>query len=202
MSSNGRNPMSSGDARIVVLSGPSGSGKSTIVNRLIERAPVKLTKAVSATTRPPRAGEVDGEDYYFLNPSEFEKKRASGEFVECAEVFGAGYWYGTLKSELERIAATGGWALLEIDVQGALDVMQKYPEAVTIFLTAASERDYEQRLRRRGTESESTIQQRLHTAREELKMVDRYKHCVVNDDLDRAVEEISNILLSEAKLHA
>jgi guanylate kinase len=195
--------MNTGDARIVVLSGPSGSGKSTIVNRLIEQAPVRLMKAVSATTRPPRAGETEGVDYHFLSPEEFEHRRADGEFVECAEVFGAGHWYGTLKSELERIAGDGGWALLEIDVQGALDIMQKYPEAVTIFLTAASEEDYERRLRGRGTEGDGAIQQRLRTAREELKMVDRYQHRVVNDDLDRAVEEISNILLSrEAELHA
>jgi len=183
--------------RVVVLSGPSGSGKSTIVDRLIEAAPVKLIEAVSATTRPPRAGEVDGTDYYFLSPDEFETRRAQGEFLECAEVHGAGHWYGTLRSEIDRIRQSGAWALLEIDVQGALAVMRAFPQAVTIFLTTPSEVEYEQRLRHRGTESEKAIRRRLTTAREELTFADRYRYRVVNDDLDRAVQEISDILISE-----
>jgi len=183
--------------RVVVLSGPSGSGKSTIVDRLIAAAPVKLVEAVSATTRPPRTGEVDGKDYYFLSPEEFQQRRERGEFLECAEVHGAGYWYGTLRSELDRIRQTGAWALLEIDVQGALAVMREFPHAVTIFLTTPSEEEYERRLRHRGTESEEAIRRRLATAREELKSADRYRHRIVNDDLDRAVRDISQILVSE-----
>ncbi len=191
------------NVKIVVLSGPSGSGKSTIVNRLVEEAPVKLIKAVSATTRPPREGEVDGADYYFLSDEEFQRRRENDELLECAEVFGAGYWYGTLKSELERIAAQGGWAFLEIDVEGALNIMDEYPEAVTIFLTTPSESEYERRLRGRGTESEEVIARRLQTARQELRMVGRYRHRVVNDELDQAVREISEILSTrEVELHA
>jgi guanylate kinase len=185
--------------RIVVLSGPSGSGKSTIVNRLVERAPVKLVKAVSATTRKPRAGETDGVDYYFLAPAEFERKRQAGEFLEYAEVFGSGSWYGTLKGELQRAETAGAWALLEIDVEGAQSVAQAYPEAVTIFLTAADDHEYEQRLRRRGTETEEAIQRRLAIARKELAASGIYKYRVVNDQLDRAVNEIADILIAREK---
>jgi guanylate kinase len=189
--------------RIVVLSGPSGSGKSTIVNRLEQLAPVKLVKAISATTRAPRAGEENGRDYYFLTPADFERRRLAGEFLEYAEVFGSGHWYGTLKSELERAARADAWALLEIDVQGARSVTQAYPEAVTIFVRTSSDREYEARLRRRGTESEEVIRRRMDIARDELAAAGFYRHQVVNDDLERAVGEISQILISrENELNA
>ena len=183
--------------RVLVLSGPSGSGKTTIVNRLLEISPVKLRKAVSATTRPPRAGEVDGEDYYFLSAEEFSQRRAAGDFLECAEVHARGCWYGTLQSELEQAQKCGCWAFLEIDVQGAVRVMEQHPQAVTIFLSTPSENEYARRLRSRGTESEEVIQRRLETARDELRFADRYRYRVVNDDLDRAVGEITDILLSQ-----
>jgi len=181
---------------IFVLSGPSGSGKSTIVDRLIEVAPVKLMKVVSATTRPPRAGEIDGKDYYFLTPEEFQTRRLAGYFVECEEVHSNGNWYGTLRSELQRAAERECWAFLEIDVKGALTIMKEYPQTLSVFLTTASEADYEKRLRGRGTESEEAIARRLQTAREELKLADQYRCTVVNDDLDRAVAEICDILRS------
>jgi guanylate kinase len=184
------------NSRIVVLSGPSGSGKSTIVNRLVERAPVRLVKAISATTRPPRAGEADGQDYYFLAPAEFERRRLAGEFLEYAEVFGSGYWYGTLRAELERSARARAWALLEIDVQGAGRIVEQYPDAVTIFLSASSPQEYEQRLRRRGTESEATIRRRMEIARDELAAAGFYRHQVINDDLESAVREIAQILIA------
>ena len=183
-----------GDFYVVVLSGPSGSGKSTIVNRLIETAPVPLMKVVSATTRPPRSGEKDGIDYTFLSQQEFDRRRNNGEFLEFAEVHGSGYWYGTLKSEIERARASGKWAFLEIDVQGALNVMKEYPEAITFFLTTPSESEYEMRLRHRGTESDDVIKRRLETARRELQFADQYRYCIVNDDLDQAVHEISEVL--------
>lgn len=188
--------------RIAVLSGPSGSGKSTVVNRLVASSPVPMIKAVSATTRPPRVGEIDGKDYYFLSDEEFERRRLAGEFVEYAEVFGSGFWYGTLRSELQRAADQGAWAFLEIDVQGAQRVIEQYPETVSIFLKTASDPEFEQRLRQRGTETETVIQRRLETARRELALADRYRHIVINDDLDRAVREISQILTEwEAKLN-
>ena len=183
---------------IVVLSGPSGSGKTTIVSRLVQDSPVKLIKSISATTRAPREHEVDGEDYYFLSAEEFEARRAQNDFLEYAEVHRTGYWYGTLKSELERAKKSAGWCFLEIDVEGALNVMREYPEALTIFITIPSEEEFEQRLRDRGTEDEAVIQKRLETARRELEFVDRYQHQVINDQLDRAVNEIKEIFSIKA----
>lgn len=189
--------------QVIVLSGPSGSGKSTVVNKLVNESPVNLIKMVSATTRPKRVNETHGEDYYFLSADEFQKQRAAGGFVECEEVHSSGFWYGTLHTELDRARDEGGWAFLEIDVKGALCVMKKYPSAVTIFLETPSEDVFESRLRARGTESEEVIQRRLRTAREELKFADRYRYQVCNDDLDRAVNEIIQILVSkEAKSNA
>ncbi len=185
--------------RVVVLSGPSGAGKTTIVERLTRESPVKLVKCVSATTRPARAGEVHGDSYYFLTDDDFAARRAAGEFLETAEVFGAGYWYGTLKSELERARQEGGWAFLEIDVQGALRVMQEYPDAVTIFLEPPSVEACEQRLRSRGTDAEETIQRRLKKVQDELQLADRYRFRVVNDDLEQAIGRINDILTRQSE---
>jgi guanylate kinase len=191
------------DMQFVVLSGPSGSGKTTIVDRLLERSPVKLVKSVSATTRPPRKTEVDGRNYYFLTENEFARRRQRGDFLECAEVHGTGNWYGTLKSEVERARRLGGWALLEIDVQGAQQIMLKHPRALTIFLRTSSEEEYEKRLRGRGTDAEEVIQRRLANARNELKYAPEYRYEVVNDDLDQAVGQIVTIISSwEAVAHA
>lgn len=189
--------------RVLVLSGPAGAGKTTIVHRLERLSPVALYKAVSATTRPPRPGEVNGEHYHFLTHDEFVARRSRGEFVECEEVHKSGYWYGTLKSEMQRAAEAGAWAFLEIDVRGALQVMAEYPEAVTIFLKTPSLQEYEDRLRKRSTETEENIRRRLQTAHAELEYAGRYRYVVVNDDLDRAVAEICDILKTEeSKSHA
>jgi guanylate kinase len=182
------------EVQVVVLSGPSGSGKTTIVQRLLDESPVKLLMSVSATTRSPRDAEMDGRDYYFLTDDQFQERRQGGELLEWAEVHKTGHWYGTLCSELDRARESGAWALLEVDVEGALNVIQRYPDAVTIFLTTPSIEVYEQRLRDRGTETEEVIQRRLQTARDELESSNRYRHIVVNDDLDRAVREICGIL--------
>ena len=190
--------MAQGDGssfRIVVLSGPSGSGKTTVVDRLLECAPVKLIKSVSATTRAPRDGEQHGERYYFLSSQEFESRRVNGDFVETAQYAGA--WYGTLWTEVDRAKSLGGWPLLEIEVQGALRVMQMFPEAITIFLLPPSMEACEQRLRARGTESEEVIQRRLRKAEEELSIAPQYRYQVVNDELDRAVDDIGRILQTE-----
>lgn len=189
--------------QILVLSGPAGSGKTTIVHRLLAESPVPLALSISATTRPPRVNEHHGDHYYFLSPDEFQQERAAGAFLECAEVHKSGYWYGTLKSEVQRIHDSGRWVFLEIDVEGAQHVMRLYPKAVSVFLQTPSPEVYEQRLRSRATESEEAIQRRLRTAREELEYAGRYRYRVVNDDLDRAVREICNILaLEEAAFHA
>ena len=162
--------------RMLVLSGPSGSGKSTIVNRVIAESPVKMMKMVSATTRPPREGEVDGEAYWFLSDEGFARRREANEFIEYEEVFSQGYWYGTLKSELARAAGNSAWAFLEIDVQGALRVMDQYPQIVSIFLTTPSEEVFEQRLRDATTPKRLTDQgrnalQQLASDAEDVKVV-------------------------------
>ncbi len=184
--------------RVVVLSGPSGSGKTTVVERLLEAAPLRLVKSISATTRAPRNGEVDGESYYFLSPQEFAERKAREEFLETAEVFGAGYWYGTLKSEVDRAQRMGGWSFLEIDVQGALRVMELYPDAVTIFLHPPSMEECERRLRSRASESEEAVQKRLRQVQEEISQSGRYRYQVINDRLDDTIAEISRILRREA----
>lgn len=189
--------------QFVVLSGPSGSGKTTIVERLLAASPVRLIKSISATTRPPRKHEIHGKNYWFLTPAEFAARRERGEFLECAEVHGTGNWYGTLQSEVQRAAELGGWALLEIDVQGARQITERFPAALTIFLRTSSEAEYERRLRGRGTEAEEVMQRRLANARTELRHAAEYRFQVVNDDLDEAIREIVRIISSwEKESHA
>lgn len=181
--------------KLVILSGPSGSGKSTVVTALLKQCSVPLVLAVSATTRPARPGERDGREYYFLTPQRFQRMREDGEFLECAEVFGN--WYGTLRSEVVGRQLEGKWVLLEIDVQGALAVMEQQPDAISLFLKTPSAEQYERRLRGRKTEDEQTIAKRLEGAQRELALAPRYRYQIVNDRVERAVEEICNILKHE-----
>ena len=181
---------------LIVISGPSGAGKTTLLKKLFERCPGLLT-SVSATTRPPRPGERHGVDYYFLTPEEFQRRSSAGEFLECYEVFGRGYWYGTLTSEVAPSLEAGKSIVLEVDVQGAMAVVQRYSEAITIFVHPSSPEELERRLRGRGTESEESIQRRLEVARRELACADRYQYQVINDDVDRAVQEICDIIRSK-----
>jgi guanylate kinase len=185
--------------RLVVISGPSGAGKTTLVKRVFECSP-QLVAGVSATTRPPRPTEQDGLDYHFLSPAEFERRRQAGDFLESFEVFGHGYWYGTLESEVTPSLARGKWVVLEIDVQGTLAVLKRYPDAITIFVRPGSMEELERRLRNRGTESGGAIQRRLEVARRELACADTYQHQVLNDDIDRAVQEICDILTQQGVL--
>jgi guanylate kinase len=182
-------------ANLIVLSGPSGVGKSTVLKRLLERHSDRLRLSVSATTRLPRPGEVHGVDYYFLSGEEFESRRQAGKFLECCEVFGRGHWYGTLLTEVTASREGQKWVVLDIDVDGAEKVRQKVPEALTIFLRPASDEELERRLRSRGTESEEAVARRLEVARRELARADQYQFQVVNDVVDRAVDQISEILL-------
>jgi guanylate kinase len=184
---------STSPGRLIVVSGPSGAGKTTVLREVFERCP-HLELSVSATTRPPRPGEVHGRDYFFLSQEEFARRRAAGDFLECFEVYGRGYWYGTLKTEVAPRLTAGKWVVLEIDVEGTLAVLREYPDAVTIFVRPESVDELEKRLRRRGTESEAAIQRRLEVARRELQYIDRYAHVVTNQSIEEAVEEIVEIL--------
>jgi len=181
--------------RLVVISGPSGVGKTTVVRQLYALCP-RLVASVSATTRPPRPDEQDGRDYHFLSPDEFARRRSAGEFLECCEVFGRGYWYGTLKSEVTPRLAAGKWVVLEIDVQGTLAVLEQYSDAVTIFIRPESLEQLEQRLRGRGTESEEAVRRRLEVARREMAIAGCYQHQVLNRSVDETVHDIYEILKS------
>jgi guanylate kinase len=185
-----------GRGKLIVVSGPSGAGKTTLLKKVFERFP-QLKVSVSATTRPPRPGEQQGIDYYFLTAGEFARRRAAGEFLECCEVFGAGQWYGTLHSEVSPSLQAGKSIVLEIDVQGTLAVLRTHPDAITIFVQPSSLEELERRLRGRGTESQQSIARRLEVARRELSFADRYHYHVTNDDVDRAVHEVSDILRSQ-----
>ncbi len=179
--------------RVVVISGPSGAGKTTIVKQLFQRCG-QLVHSVSATTRPPRPGEQNGVDYHFLTPDDFERRRIADGFIECFEVFGSGYWYGTLGSEVTPRLADGKWVVLEIDVQGASAVLQQFPDALTIFVRPETLAELERRLRHRATESEAAIERRLEVARRELEAADQYRYQVFNLSVEQAVDDIVHIL--------
>jgi guanylate kinase len=186
--------MTSPKPYVVVVSGPSGVGKTTVVRRVMDECPLPLTLSTSVTTRQPRAGELDGADYHFLEKNEFLRRREAGDFLESFEVFGRGHWYGTLRDEVASSLAAGKWVVLEIDVNGAMQVVEQYPDAITVFVSPDSFTELERRLRGRATETEERIQRRLEIARDELQFKDRYRHVVVNDDVERATNEIIEIL--------
>ena len=177
--------------RLFVVSGPSGVGKGTLVSRVRGQRP-DLGLTVSATTRQPRPGEVDGTSYYFLSVEDFEQRVAAGEFLEWANVFGNRY--GTLRSEVDRNLDAGKSVILEIDVQGALNVRKLMPEAVLVFIEPPSFEALESRLRGRGTEEEEVVQVRLKTAKEELELAPSYDERIVNDDLQEATSEFLRML--------
>ena len=169
-----------------MITGPSGVGKGTLISELCRRFP-DLRLSVSATTRPPRSGERDGREYHFLEPGEFERRVRAGEFLEHAEY--AGNRYGTLRSEVER-----GPVVLEIEVQGARQVREALPAAVQVFIAPPDVDSLRERLLARGTDSPEGIRARLAQADEELRAQDEFQHVVVNDDLDRAAAELSDLV--------
>jgi guanylate kinase len=182
--------------KLVVISGPSGVGKTTLLRRLLADLP-DLVPSISATTRPPRSGEHDGVDYHFLTLEEFERRRDCGEFLECCRVYGRQHWYGTLVAEVDPRIAAGKWVVLEIDVEGTLSILERFPRAITIFVEPSHPDQLFQRLQGRGTESPEAMARRLEVARRELHEAHRYKHRVVNENVDEALASVKCILAAE-----
>jgi guanylate kinase len=176
---------------LIVVTGPSGAGKGTLIRKLLTRIP-ELEATVSATTRDRRPGETEGREYRFLSPGEFLAGIEGDEFLEHVE-YVSGHRYGTLRSELERIRRAGHVPLLELETEGALAVKEAEPRAVTIFISAPVE-ELERRLRDRATESTGEIGERISLAREQLKQADAFDYVVENDDLDRALGELTNLV--------
>ena len=193
----GAAPGREGFTRVVILAGPSGAGKTTLRDRLLDgSAGARFDFSVSMTTRPPRAGEVEGEDYRFVDRATFESLIERGEMLEHAVVHGD--LYGTPRSNLEEARRRGRHLLLDIDVQGARQVRRTVDEVVSIFVLPPSEEELIRRLRGRGSESESQLRRRLESALSELEALSEFDYAVVNRDLEGTVETVLGILDAEA----
>lgn len=182
--------------KIIVLSAPSGTGKSSIIKKLLEYPELNLGFSISATSRAPRGTEQHGVEYYFISQTEFMKRAESGEFVEWEEVY-PGTCYGTLKSEVQRVIDAGKNLIMDIDVKGGLNVKKCYgDQAITIFILPPSKEELERRLRGRGTDAEDLIRKRLDKADYELSFAPQFDVTIVNDDLDKAVSEVKELVVS------
>jgi len=179
---------------VIVVSGPSGAGKSTVVKRVLKKDE-RIALSVSLTTRPPRPGEKDGREYRFVSEEEFIRVRDSGGLLEWAEVYG--HFYGTPRAPIEAHLSEGRDVLLEIDVQGGMQVRENMEEAVMIFIVPPGMEELERRLRGRGTDSDEVIRKRLAGARKELEYYTRYDYIVVNDSLDDCVADVLCIINAE-----
>lgn len=178
--------------KVIVLVAPSGAGKTTLARRLLKKYP-KIKFSTSATTRAPREGEIDGKDYYFLTKEEFDQRVKNDEFLEWE--YYSGNRYGTLLSEVDKLVGSGYFPLLDIEVKGALNVLEIYgSEAVSIFIEPPSMDILRQRLRKRGSETDNTLEKRLKRAKLEMAHARHFDYTVVNDDLDTAFAEIQAII--------
>ena len=177
---------------LIIFSGPSGVGKGTIKDKLLEDESLHLHYSVSCTTRQPRVGEMEGIHYYFVTHEKFNEMIAADAFLEYASFVDNSY--GTPKDKVEAKLNEGQNVLLEIEMQGALQVIEKCPEALSIFLLPPSMEELEARIRHRGTEAEEVIQKRIKQAQKEIGMKDKYRFNVINDDVERAVAEITQII--------
>jgi guanylate kinase len=177
---------------VVVVTGPSGAGKGTLEKVVLARLP-ELALAISATTRPRRASEQDGREYWFISDEEFTRRVAAGKFLEWVR-YVSGHRYGTLRSEIDRIRAAGRVPLLDLEIEGALHVRDTVEGAVTVFVDAPSFAELERRLRDRATESSGEIEERLELAREQQKQAGEFDHVIVNDDVERAAGELEEIV--------
>ncbi|TWU58861.1 Guanylate kinase [Rubripirellula tenax] len=188
--------MSNGNhGRLVIISGPSGAGKSTVVRELLKQCELPLVLSVSATTRPPRPGEIDGQHYFFLTKDDFDQRKSAGAFLEYKEVFGRGHWYGTLRDQVATGLEAGKWVILEIDVQGAITILENRDfDPISLFIHPGSMDELEERLRARRTETEDAIAARLETAGSEMLYRHRYQYEIINGSVDVAVAEICQIL--------
>ena len=180
---------------LIVISGPSGVGKGTVRKALFEKRGHRLVYSISMTTRKPRQGEVDGVDYYFVSREEFQKRIDNNQFLEWAEF--VGNYYGTPKDKVEEQIEKGKEVVLEIEVNGALQVLSKVKDAVSIFIVPPGKQALYDRLRRRGTEPEEVIQERMAKANREFQLAHKYDYIVVNDDVDNAAERIMAIIRAE-----
>lgn len=179
--------------KIIILTAPSGAGKTSITHHLLKKIP-QLSFSISAATREARGGEVDGRDYYFISEEEFTKKIKANEFVEWEMVY-EGKYYGTLKSELQRLWKKDKYPLLDIDVKGAIHVQQQYPaESLSVFIEPPSVKELRRRLISRGSESEESLQTRLNKAEYELSFMNHFNKVVVNDDLEEACAETETLV--------
>jgi guanylate kinase len=183
----------------IILSAPSGGGKTTIARELLRRR-ADVGYSVSCTTRPARSGEIDGHDYHFLTPEQFADRRARDDFAEWAEVHGR--LYGTLRSEVERVRASGRHVVMDIDVQGAAQFAAAFPESVLIFLIPPSAGVLRERLSGRMTEDGDAVRRRLRNSRDELQTASRYEYVIVNDELERAVAAVSAVIDAEGSRRA
>jgi guanylate kinase len=181
--------------QLVVITGPSGVGKGTLVRHLLTRYP-NLSLSVSATTRPPRPGEIEGKDYYFVDRTSFEGKIGAGQFLEWAEY--AGNYYGTPQLAIANQLAAGHTVILEIELQGARQISQTFPQATRIFIQPPSFEELERRLRGRGKDDDTAIARRLDCAQTELAASTEFDYQIVNDDLETALSEIEKIIFSES----